>query len=279
MATKGAPIPKNEEDIVKHSMKFYTYLVCLSGLASYPECTRMFRHKNLHFNEIKKAIDITNDTVKLYLYLLEQDKKIIYRGEYISKPVINEYDKNGKLKYSKPQLRAEKLKEAKRVWALRTKHEKDGVYLIPRPNPFTPVPEETLLKLNETLDCSELELKLYYTCCRYQDEVNYRGLRYKPISFELIRDTFKIKDTGSGANRTIHRALCYLKAVGLIDFEEYFSSNSKGRQIRSFKLRDVQKYINYQVREVKESDLMTKEEFEELCARLPDEEINFIDFE
>ena len=231
----------------------------------------MFRHKDLVFNHIKEAIGITNDTVKLYLYLLEQDGKIIYKGEYLSNPILNEDS-------LKPVARrAAKLKEAKRVWALRTKFEKNGVYHIPRPDPFTPVPEETLQQLNEILDCSELELKLYYTCCRYQDEVNYRKLQYKPISYELIKDTFEIKHTGSDINRCIHRSLCHLKVIGLIDFEEYFIANRRGKKIPCFKLKNVWKYIDYKIKEVKDSELLTNEEFKELCSRLPNEEIN-IDF-
>ena len=43
MATKGAPMPKKEEDIANNSMKLYSYLMCIAGLAAYPDNTRMFR--------------------------------------------------------------------------------------------------------------------------------------------------------------------------------------------------------------------------------------------
>jgi hypothetical protein len=43
MATKGAPMPKKENEIVDNPMKLYSYLVCISGLAIYPDNTRMFR--------------------------------------------------------------------------------------------------------------------------------------------------------------------------------------------------------------------------------------------
>lgn len=38
----AAPMPRREEDI-RNSMKLYTYLICISGLATYPDNTRMFR--------------------------------------------------------------------------------------------------------------------------------------------------------------------------------------------------------------------------------------------
>jgi hypothetical protein len=34
------------------------------------------------FTKIKNFTGITNDTVKLYLYHLEENEMIIYRGEY-----------------------------------------------------------------------------------------------------------------------------------------------------------------------------------------------------
>jgi hypothetical protein len=60
----GAPMPKNQEQIKSNPMKFYTYLVCLSGLATYPKNTRMFRQKNLSLTEIKKATGITDAAAK-----------------------------------------------------------------------------------------------------------------------------------------------------------------------------------------------------------------------
>lgn len=52
MSTKGAPMPKKEETIANNPMRLYSYLVCISGLASYPDNTRMFRQKNLMLTQI-----------------------------------------------------------------------------------------------------------------------------------------------------------------------------------------------------------------------------------
>jgi hypothetical protein len=36
-------MPASEIEIAKSSMKLYSYLVCIAGLANYPDNTRMFR--------------------------------------------------------------------------------------------------------------------------------------------------------------------------------------------------------------------------------------------
>ena len=86
MATKGAPMPKREQQLKDNPMKLYTYLVCLSGLAAYPDNTRIFRQKNLVFTKIESAIHITRETVKLYLYQLELSGLIEYGGDHKFKP-------------------------------------------------------------------------------------------------------------------------------------------------------------------------------------------------
>jgi hypothetical protein len=45
-------MPKDKQKVVDNPMKLYSYLVCLSGLADYPENTRMFRQKNLVLTKI-----------------------------------------------------------------------------------------------------------------------------------------------------------------------------------------------------------------------------------
>lgn len=201
---------------------------------------------------------------------MELQGLIIYTGEYQFKSFSNPKGDDGKLKYTAPQFRKLKVDEAKRVWNLRSKKEKDAVYRIPRPSPYTPVPEETLRKLNEVYKCSELELKLYYLCCIYQDEIVYRGIRNKPISYELLRDTLKKKDTGSRTDHEIYNALCFLKVLGLIDFEDTTTSNRKNAQIDSFRFLKAEKYITRKKIEISPSELMSKEDIENLYARVPD---------
>lgn len=263
MATKGAPMPQKEEDIVNNSMKLYTYLVCISGLATYPSNTRMFRQKNLMFTEIKKATGLTNDTVKLYLYYLEQNHMIRYQGKYKFQPL--DILDNG---ISAKEYRRLCLEQAKETWALRYKNEKDGVYHIPRPDPFIPIPEQTLQKLNEFFECSELELKLYLWCCNYVETCEYYNKKIKGVSFEMIRDSFKIKDDRPATNKHIRMALIFLKAIGLIDYEEGKGMNSKKVPIPVFKIKTVNYYIDYDISDFTKDELITEEEFLEILKRI-----------
>lgn len=264
MATKGAPMPKKEEDIVNNSMKLYTYLVCISGLATYPSNTRMFRQKNLMFTEIKKATGLTNDTVKLYLYYLEQNHMIRYQGKYKFQPLDISLDNE----ISAKEYRRLCLEQAKETWVLRYKNEKDGVYHIPRPDPFIPIPEQTLQKLNEFFECSELELKLYLWCCDYKSDCEYYKKDLKAVSFEMIRDSFKLKDNSSLVNKQIRMALLFLKAIGLIDFIEGTAINRKNAKVPVFKIKTVNYYIDYDISDFTKDELITEEEFLEILKRI-----------
>jgi len=64
-------MPKKESSITDNPMRLYTYLVCISGLADYPDNTRMFRQKDLTLTRIQETTGITPKTAKLYLYCLE----------------------------------------------------------------------------------------------------------------------------------------------------------------------------------------------------------------
>lgn len=137
-------MPKKENKIVDNPMKLYTYLVCISGLATYPEHTRMFRQHDLMLTKIKDATGITDKTVKLYMFYLERDGLIKYQGD-CKFDFINIVESN----YSKSsEYRKAAQNHAQEVWKMRNKTEKSGIYYIPRPNPYTPIPESTLEKLN-----------------------------------------------------------------------------------------------------------------------------------
>lgn len=261
MSTKGAPMPKKEDDIVNNSMKLYAYLVCIAGLAAYPENTRMFRQKDLMFTKIKKATGITNDTVKLYLYYLEENRLIKYRGEYQFNFVTA--DNMNHVEY-----RAARLAEAKRVFELRYKNEKQGVYHIPRPNPYIPIPEQTLEKLNNFFQCSELEIKLYLYCAAYQDLCSYQGIACKPITFEDIREDFQLKGTGSDINKQIRMSLLFLCAIGLIDYTEGIIINRKNAKISCFKLKSVKYYVEYDVKDFSCEKTITEDEKKAILERI-----------
>lgn len=251
----AAPMPRREVDI-KNPMKLYTYLVCISGLATYPENTRMFRQKNLVLTNIKKATGITDKTAKLYLYQLEQKGLICYKGEIRVDKITDEERKEIERKLEDISDGAKQRKEDELIgsllWTKRNKLEKMGVYYIPRPDIWTPIPEKTLKQLNEDFGCSELELKLYLLCCNYRDMCAFEGRATKNLTFEMIRDTFDLKRTASDTNKTIRRALLFLKSIGLIDYTERLVNNGKGAAIPCFKLQEVGYYINYEIQKINE---------------------------
>lgn len=251
----AAPMPRKEDDI-KNPMKLYTYLVCISGLATYPEHTRMFRQKNLMLTKIYEATGITDLTAKRYLHQLEQKGLIHYRGEINTSKISDEEweEINKKLEKASEKTKQRKYEElvGALLWKKRNKEEKTGVYHIPRPDFWTPIPEKTLKQLNEDFDCSELELKLYLLCCNYRDMCVYEGRETKNLTFEMIRDIFEIKDNSSLPDKNIRRALLFLKSIGLITYSERLVSNGKGAAIPCFKLHDVGYYIDYKIQEVNE---------------------------
>lgn len=265
----AAPMPKTESDLIKNSMKLYTYLVCIAGLADYPDNTRMFRQKNLILTKIQAATGITDKTVKMYMCLLEYNGKISYKiikgnkeslrldttlfylydeaSRAVDGKVIEEDEKGNKKVWTKPELRKAIEKYSANLWKERKK-EKDNVYLIPRPTPWTPIPEVTLEKLNEFFEATEFELKLYYLCCGYRDLCSARGEESISITFEKIRDSFNLSKH-SVTDGKIRKSLLFLRSLGLIDYIETYSSNSKGAKIPKFKIKEVNYYINYEVQE------------------------------
>lgn len=246
------------ELIRKNSMKLYAYLVCLANPCD--ERNRIFKHKELNFTKIKEATDITNKTVKTYLYFLEQNYLIRFQGKSEFN-YINENDYNNKTEYSKAVQ-----EEAVRVWNLRTKNEKAAYYRIPVPSPFTKIPEVTLKKLNQDYQATELEMKLYVLCCHYRDFCVEYKKKYKALTYEHIRDCFHITDD-SRNNAQIRKALYFLKGTGLIDFKEGEYLNAKGARIPSFKLTDVSYYVDFNFEDFKKEDFIKEEDWNILKER------------
>ena len=265
----AAPMPK-EEKTIQNPMKFYTYLVCISGLATYPENTRMFRQKDLMLSKIKEATGITDKTAKLYLQILEREGLVQYRGEIKHLLLEEEQEIKEKIQNLPEGQRDRKLKEltGAALWKRRNKEEKDGVYYIPRPHIWTPVPEDTLKTLNEDFECSELELKLYLLCCNYRDLCVLENRPFKVITFELIRNSLDLKNTSGFKNRDIRRALMFLKTIGLINYIEGAGVNRKLAKIPSFKIQEVNYYINYKTELFNSDDIENDEDLRAVVERV-----------
>ena len=75
-----AAMVKEEDDIQKNSMKLYSYLLCIAGKDLYSD-GRIFQQKNLVLTEIQRCTGLQPKTTKLYLYELEMNRLIIFKGE------------------------------------------------------------------------------------------------------------------------------------------------------------------------------------------------------
>lgn len=184
-----AAMVKDEEDIKKNSMKLYSYLLCIAGKE--PDGTgRLFQQKNLVLTEIQRCTGLQPKTTKLYLYELEMEGLISFRGAEkftrLYKEDFMKENKNGEQVVDKTAFRKAKEQEAFKVWKTR---DKKSYYHIPRPERYTPIPEITLEKLNTIFELDEFELKVYILCCTYRDiQVELYGGLEKTTKFEDIRD-------------------------------------------------------------------------------------------
>lgn len=240
----GAPMPIQEDIIRRNSMKLYTYLVCISGLANYPKNTRIFQQKNLNLAKIKNTIGITNETTKRYLEFLEREGMIQYQGE----------------KYCDLSF--------KDAWKLRIKN-KNEYYRIPRPPIFRVIPEETLCQLNEKFAATEQELKLYMFLLNYQEMAIISNRQQWSFTYEDIRAVLGLtKQTFN--NQNINRGLIFLRALGLIDFKIGRSYNSKGAEMPVFVLSQANFYISCDLKDFncKIGQELTEKERNEIDARI-----------
>lgn len=236
----------------KCSMKFFIYL----------NHGKDFRQKNLSLTDIKRATGITDAAAKQYLYQLEHSGLIEYVGEVkelSEKEIEIAWDKKqSKIKDVKSTAAKDRIEAqiyGAAIWEKRNKEEKNGIYYIKRPTPWTPIPEETLQFLNEYMQCSEFELKIYLWCVSYNDIYNASAKALKPATFDDIRTELGFKNTSSLANAEIRRTLILLRGLGLLDFQECFTYNRKGVKIPNFLIKSIGYYVDYNLIENQPEDL------------------------
>lgn len=262
---QAAPMPSKDEDIRNNSMKLLSYLNTIAGLANYPSYTRMFRQKNLVLTKIYEATGITDKTVKLYLYYLEQNNMIEYRGlDNSDRAAQFDFYKIKEQDYSSSsEYRKALQKYTYEVWNIRNRKEnKNGVYHIIKPSPYTQVPEVTLAKLNEDYQITELELDIYLFLCKYRDNCINNNLKYKCMTYEDFRDILGLV-SHANTNKTIFNALCFLGQLNLIKFTMGSYINKKNAKIPLFKIEEVNYYISPLI-EFGQSDILSEEERNEL---------------
>lgn len=258
-----AAMVNDGEKIKNNSMKLYSYLLCIAGKE--PQGNgRLFQHKNLVLTEIKRCTGLEPKTVKLYLYDLELQGLVRFRGDReFSFNYINQDDFiKGGTNIDKKGFREAKQKEVFNKWKLRPKN---SYYYIPRPDTFTPIPEITLHKLNSIFELTEFELKLYIICCSFRDlQVACFNGKTKKLKFEEIKDILDLKDNSSNLNKKIKKTLYLLKGMGLIEFELGYYINSRGAKIDCVNLTEVNYYVKYEEIEWKEDeDIEITEEIRE----------------
>lgn len=271
----------NDEKIKENSMKLYSYLICISCKGSSENQEKIFQQKNLMLSKIKLATGITDKTVKIYLYYLEKDNLIRYMGdihhEYEGKdgeiyPYVLETDFDLKTSKGRTEYKKAIEKTAFKTWTDRAKNEKNGYYRVVKSTPYTPIPRETLIKLNEEFEATELEYKIYILCCRYRDICAEMGKEYKNLTFEDLRTVLDLKKH-TDTNSAIRRALYFLRGIGLIEFIEGVFTNRKGAEIPCFRLKEVNYYIILNKEKIEETSL----EAEEVRERLSELTINLED--
>lgn len=264
-----AAMVKDEEDIRKNSMKLYSYLLCIAGKE--PAGTgRLFQQKNLVLIEIKRCTGLDPKTIKLYLYELEMEGLVYFKGKEKFKRIYEQdflkEKKNGERTVDKTALRKAKEAEAFSVWKQR---DKKSYYHIPRPERYTPIPEITLEKLNTVFELDEIELKIYILCCAYRDiQVELYGGVGKKIQFESLREALGVKGSEYEYNKKIKKTFYFLKGLGLIDFEMGCYYNTKGIKIDCFNLKEVNYYINQEEYEWTEDEVMDSDLVKEAKERL-----------
>lgn len=86
----------------------------------------------------------------------------------------------------------------------------------------------------------------------------------------MIKGGLEKKNSSSYKDRDIRMGLCFLKAIGLIDFTEGTIRSQKGAIIPSFKLNSVKFYVNYEVKEFKKDELLSEDEYFEILNRISD---------
>lgn len=288
LKTYAAMISK-DEDIRKNSTKLYSYLLCIAGKEP-DSCGRLFQQKNLVLTKIQQYTGLQPKTIKLYLYELECNNLVQFRGNEHFRKIeflleeetdkrVNELLKNKpelseeqakeivlEKKFTKSEIRALKEKEAFSVWK---KREKSDYYRIPRAESYTPIPEITLEKLNKDFEVDEMEMKVYILLCHLRDvHSEYSPNPTAQVTFESLREILGLKDNSSATNRTLKRIFYFLMGIGLIDFEIGYYYNTKGAKIECFVLKEVNYFVTDNKKELREVDNESNEIIVEVKNRM-----------
>lgn len=245
----------DKSSISKNSQKLFNYLVCLGGNPPNTQ-RRVFQHKNINLSLISRTIGISFNSIKKYWFELETNNKIIY-GNGMSLP-DNELKERKELCdniYQKDWYSLNKKEQFeiwKKLWANRKKNPCEYYTICAGPKTRN-IPEETLRILNEEIQCSEQDMKLYQFLLTYR-EIGIKKM-YKKFDFSMedLR-SFLNKKKETKTHLSIYKSLLFLQRYGLIEFEEVWETNVKGARIKHYILTNVNFYVNEKYRNSTEEE-------------------------
>jgi hypothetical protein len=115
------------------------------------------------------------------------------------------------------------------------------------------IPKETIKILNEELNFSEQDIKLYQFLLTYR-EVGIKKM-YKTFLFSMMDlRNFLGKKREKKTHISIYKSLLLLQKYGLIDFEEKYLLNQKNARIRHFVLTNVSFYVKKEYRNCEDEE-------------------------
>lgn len=258
---KGVATMGQKQDISKNSQKLFNYLVCFAGNPPNMQ-KRIFQQKNINVALIGRTIGLSPNSIKKYWYELEKNNKIIYGNNN----KIPEQEKELLEKLIKEKKEEEKAKGIenyelteddrfeiwKKLWAQRRKIPCE-YYEVKAGYGARNIPKETLIFLNEELQISEQDMKLYQFLLTYR-EIGLTKM-YKSFDFSMMDlRSFLGKKKERKTHISIYKSLLLLKSYGLIDFKEEYQLNSKNIRIKHYILTDVKFYVKSEILNCKEEE-------------------------
>lgn len=262
---KGVATMGVKKDISKNSQKLFNYLVCLAGNPPNMQ-KRVFQHKNINLSLISRTIGISVNSIKKYWYELEENGKIIYgddntlpKEEYILKQdLIKEITKQKTGSEETCDFISQNLTDEenfeiwKELWKKR-KSRPCEYYEVRAGHNARNIPKETLKFLNEELQVSEQDMKLYQFLLTYR-EIGITKM-YKTFDFSMMDlRTFLKKKKEKKNHISIYKSLLLLQKYGLINFVEQYQLNSKNAKIKHYILTDVSFYVRPEILNCQEEE-------------------------
>lgn len=247
VATMGA-----KKDISKNSQKLFNYLVCMAGNPPNMQ-KRVFQHKNINISAISRAINISVNSIKKYWFELEKNGKIIYgNNNRIPDEELKLFKELSNNKDEWELTDAEQFNIWKKLWTARKKRPCE-YYEVKAGMAARNIPKETLQFLNEELQVSEQDMKLYQFLLTYR-EIGIVKM-YKSFDFSMMDlRSFLGKKKENKTHISIYKSLLLLRELGLIQFTEKYELNSKNVRIKHYILTSVDFYVKPEIRDCREEE-------------------------